>query len=76
MLLPQHFSQQIPNGRLLLAIIDWQKNNFGSRLKLEPVTTLYIGFVVKNIVKKKKKKKQNTKNFTIFFTTVELANLY
>ena len=47
MLRSQHFSQQISNGKLLLAVIDWQKNNFGSRLKLELVTTYYIGFVVK-----------------------------
>ena len=39
MLRPQHFSQQISNGKLLLTVIDWQKNNFGSRLKLELVTT-------------------------------------
>ena len=39
MLSPQHFSQQILSGRLLLAIIGGEKSNFSSGFKLEPVTT-------------------------------------
>ena len=39
MLRPQHFSQQILSGKLLLAVINEQKSNFSSGFKLKLVTT-------------------------------------
>ena len=41
------FSQQILSGKLLLTIIDRQKNNFSGGFKLELVTTYPIEFVIK-----------------------------
>ena len=71
MLRPQHFSQQIQSGRFLLAIIGRQKSNFNCRLKLER-NNLILKICCKNIVKKE----QYTKNFTTFFTIIELTNFY
>ena len=34
MLRPQHFSQQILNGKLLLIVISREKSNFSGRFKL------------------------------------------
>ena len=39
MLRPQHFSQQILNGKLFMAIIGGQKSNFSSEFKLELLKT-------------------------------------
>ena len=39
MLLPQHFSQQILNDKLLLVVINGEKSNFSGGFKLKPVTT-------------------------------------
>ena len=39
MLCPQYFSQQILSGRLLLAVIGGEKNNFSGGFNIEPVTT-------------------------------------
>ena len=38
MLHPQHFSQQILSGMLLLAVIGEKKNNFSGGFKLKLVT--------------------------------------
>ena len=44
-------SQLILGGKLLIFVIDGQKNNFNDRLKLEPVvTTYYQRFVVKMLL--------------------------
>ena len=44
-------SQLILGGKLLIFVIDGQKNNFSDRLKLEPVvTTYYQRFVVKMLL--------------------------
>ena len=39
MLRLQHFSQQILSDKLLLAVINGQKNNFSGEFKLKLVTT-------------------------------------
>ena len=39
MLSSQHFSQQILNGILLLAVVGGKKSNFNGGVKLEPITT-------------------------------------
>ena len=42
------FSQQILYGRLLLVVTSGKKkSNLSCEFKLEPITTYYLGFVVK-----------------------------
>ena len=43
--------QQILSGRLLLTIICEQKNNFSDEFKLKSITSYYLKFVVKILLK-------------------------
>ena len=39
MLCLQYFSQQILSGKLLLAVISGEKNNFSGKFNIKPITT-------------------------------------
>ena len=50
MLFPQYFHNTfttILSDKLLLVVIDEQKNNLSNKFKLKPITDYHIGFVVK-----------------------------